>query len=350
MTCPAIRGPGGIATYARNILDALAPESVVVLSHGRSREVADLPRNARFLGSPETRSGFSARLAYDYLTRPPTVFLFAHVGLTAPLALLPRRRDHRVVLIGHGLEIWPKLTARRGAGLSHVDSAVFTTHYNLALFQARNGNRLPPKATLEVIPLSAAREQEGSTPSPVPNGARKRVVCVTRLVSEEPLKGLPALIGAARHLPRDWEIVIVGDGESRGDLQRLATKLAVSHRVQFTGWLSDADRTRALTEAQVFCLPSAQEGFGIVFLEAMVAGRPCVGAAAGAVPEVVRSEVGELFPYDDEAAMARAILRAHERLHSGDLTPTSIRAFYDSTYSWSRFRKAWNGYVAGLRT
>jgi len=47
--------------------------------------------------------------------------------------------------------------------------------------------------------------------------------------------------------------------------------------------------------------------------------------------------------------MARAILRADQRARSGEITPASIRAFYDATYSWSRFKQSWNDYVGRLR-
>lgn len=349
LTCPVVRGAGGIQTYARTLLESLAPETITVLSQGKAKEVAELPANARYLGSPASRSRYAARLAYDYLTRPPSVFLFVHVGLTSPLALLPRRHDHRVVMIGHGIEIWPKLGRRRAAGLSHVDSFVFTARYNRALFLARNQQFVPAAASTVVIPLSASREVEAKAPFAAPTGPRRRVVCITRLVAQESLKGLPSLIAAAQHLPPEWDVVIVGDGAARPSLEKQAAALGVTHRIRFAGWLNNEARTKELAEADVFCLPSAQEGFGIVFLEAMAAGRPCVGAAAGAIPEVLPTTAGETFPFDDEVALAAAIVRTGDRFRSGALTPEGIRGVYESRYAWSRFRDSWANYLNDLR-
>jgi glycosyltransferase involved in cell wall biosynthesis len=59
----------------------------------------------------------------------------------------------------------------------------------------------------------------------------------------------------------------------------------------------------------VFCLPSLQEGFGIVFLEAMAAGKPIVAARAAAVPEVVRS--GILVEPESPEALAEGIVRLY---------------------------------------
>jgi glycosyltransferase involved in cell wall biosynthesis len=73
-------------------------------------------------------------------------------------------------------------------------------------------------------------------------------------------------------------------------------------------WLGDVTAAQLAAEyngADVFCLPSVQEGFGIVFLEAMAAGKPIVAARASAVPEVVRH--GLLVEPESVDALADAI-------------------------------------------
>ena len=74
---------------------------------------------------------------------------------------------------------------------------------------------------------------------------------------------------------------------------------------------SEARRlTQAYQEASVFCLPTRFEPFGIVFLEAMFFGLPCVGTDAWAVPEMVRDGItGYTFPMDDEQALTDRLLR-----------------------------------------
>ncbi|MCL6508115.1 MAG: glycosyltransferase family 4 protein, partial [Bryobacteraceae bacterium] len=66
---------------------------------------------------------------------------------------------------------------------------------------------------------------------------------------------------------------------------------------------------REYQRADVFCLPSVQEGFGIVFLEAIAAGKPVIGARAAAVPEVLPH--GLLVEPDNALELARAIARLH---------------------------------------
>ncbi len=350
MACPVFQGPGGIASYARRVVETNAPEAWDVLGVGQSATLFPCPPNATVLAAPARQAAFAAKLAADYLRRPPTVFVFAHLGLTRPLGVLPHQPRHQVAVIMHGIEAWVPVPRRRAMGFSRVDSFVFTTEYSRAMFLNFNRPALSPRATTEVIPLSAEGALESSVPTPAPTAARRRVVCVTRLTSDEPLKGISTLLRAAKHLdPATWEVVLVGDGDGKAGYEREAASLGVTDRVRFTGWVEDTQRTTEIAQADVFCLPSAQEGFGIAFLEAMVAGRPCVGAAAGAVPEVLSREAGELFPYGDPAMLAEAITRASDRLRSGELTPASIRGVYEQRFAWQKFQDRWRTYLTGLR-
>jgi glycosyltransferase involved in cell wall biosynthesis len=108
-----------------------------------------------------------------------------------------------------------------------------------------------------------------------------------------PRKRLDVLLQAAALLrttiPK-LEIRIVGNGPEYKRLQRICLELDLSPVVQWLGDMPFATLAEEYNRAHVFCLPSVQEGFGIVFLEAMAAGKPIVAARAAAVAEVVRGE------------------------------------------------------------
>jgi len=103
---------------------------------------------------------------------------------------------------------------------------------------------------------------------------------------------------------------IIGTGEDRRRLEALAKAQVVEHVVQFAGWAPEEDLPREFHGCEVFVLPSAKEGFGFVFMEAMAHGRPVFAARAGATPEVVADvETGLLVPYGDVAALKEALTR-----------------------------------------
>ena len=106
------------------------------------------------------------------------------------------------------------------------------------------------------------------------------------------------------------EIRIVGNGPeyatTPADLFRICS---LESTVRWLGDVSMGTLAAEYNRADLFCLPSVQEGFGIVFLEAMAAGKPIVAARAAAVPEVVRD--GILVEPENPEALAEAILRLY---------------------------------------
>jgi glycosyltransferase involved in cell wall biosynthesis len=126
-----------------------------------------------------------------------------------------------------------------------------------------------------------------------------------------PRKNLPVLLRAYARLRADgvaFQAWIVGDGPCRRDWERLRDDLALQGHVEFLGTVSRRELADRYRRAAVFCLPSRQEGFGIVFLEAMAHAKPIVAARAAAVPETVSDgEVGILAGPTDSDAFARGL-------------------------------------------
>jgi len=115
------------------------------------------------------------------------------------------------------------------------------------------------------------------------------------------LKGAAALRGSVPNL----EVRLVGAGPCGPRLRQLASELKLDGVVT---WLGDVSRSELVAEyhrADLFCLPSVQEGFGIVLLEAMAAGKPIVAARAAAIPEVAPH--GLLVEAESAEALAEGI-------------------------------------------
>lgn len=127
-----------------------------------------------------------------------------------------------------------------------------------------------------------------------------------------PRKRLEVLLRAAALLRRtlpEMEIRVVGNGPEYRRLRRICHQLRLEPMVRWLGDLSRARLAAEYNQANVFCLPSIQEGFGIVFLEAMAAGKPIVASRAAAVPEVVHN--GILVEPENPEALAEGLFRLY---------------------------------------
>ncbi|MEJ2701125.1 MAG: glycosyltransferase family 4 protein [Sedimentisphaerales bacterium] len=98
------------------------------------------------------------------------------------------------------------------------------------------------------------------------------------------LEAVPGVLAQYPHA----KVVFVGDGYMRGDLERRANELGVRHAVRFLGNMSaNSDLTNLYKSTDVVCVPSRNEPFGIVVLEAWAAGKPVVVTRNGGPAEVV---------------------------------------------------------------
>lgn len=168
-----------------------------------------------------------------------------------------------------------------------------------------------PPARVNVVPL-------GFTPRTLPSVTRSEcglqedafyLITVGRLIRR---KRHADVLAALARLPEEIQYLVVGDGPESGALQRRANELGVTKRVRWLGALSEDDKYRYLSCADVFVLASEHEGFGIVLQEAMWTGLPIVTTHDGGQEDVVEAERNALLvPVGDVDAIVAAIRRLH---------------------------------------
>jgi len=104
------------------------------------------------------------------------------------------------------------------------------------------------------------------------------------------------------------KLLLVGDGPERPKAEWLAETQGVSSDVLFLG--KQSDMAPLLSIADILLLPSENESFGLVALEAMACEVPVIATRIGGIPEVVEDEEdGYLFPLGDVAGMADASVK-----------------------------------------
>jgi glycosyltransferase involved in cell wall biosynthesis len=269
---------------------------------GRSFVVRGFAKNEfRFVMAALVRS-FRCRLLY-----------VGHPNF-APLGLLCRLLNPRVryIVSAYGLEVWNPLSALRRLGLQRASAVTSISDYTARKMIEVQG--VDP-ARIVVIPCVITAELlrangNGRPPDSQPH-SQKILLAVGRLDARERHKGMDEVILALPRLAITFPevvFVIAGDGDDRTRLEELARKHGLSDRVIFKGGVSDKELVELYKSCDVFLMPSSQEGFGIVFLEAMAFKKPVIGGNHGGTPEVILdNETGFLVEHGDVGALADRI-------------------------------------------
>ena len=165
------------------------------------------------------------------------------------------------------------------------------------------------KKNIHIIPNPI--EVENTTNSNKNKGSSTTKVFVAcRIVNG---KGVDVVCRAAKKTNENVRIQIAGDGPERESLEQYVHKNGLSDRVSFTGWLTQLEMNNAMESADVFCLPTQKDSFGMVFIEAMKHGLPIIASNWQAIPDVVPDgEVGILVDPTDENEVAQAINKLAE--------------------------------------
>ncbi|MBU2220916.1 glycosyltransferase, partial [Patescibacteria group bacterium] len=129
---------------------------------------------------------------------------------------------------------------------------------------------------------------------------------VGALAELHPTKGLDVLIKSFSTVPQNVVLVIIGEGQEWGHLQKLVQIGDASGRIVLAGFVKDA--ARSLSAFDIFVLPSRSEALGYALLEAGSASLPSIASNVGGIPEVIKdTESGILVEPEDTHALGEAL-------------------------------------------
>jgi phosphatidylinositol alpha-1,6-mannosyltransferase len=313
---------GGIAAVSRCIARALEDEIHADRLHRTDRVLLlENPTNSSAppaRGEQHTARGSHARFVWQawrlYRRYRHDLVLFDLVGLARSVGLpLPGFPPQRIAIFAHGQEVAGARRARNAPVLQRAQLVLANSHFTANRLRAE----LPEISDrLRVVPLCIDPERVAAWENAVdarPAPRERAALIVGRMWAEQLGKGHDELLeswpSVRRQVP-DAELWIVGGGEDATRLKDKARRGGVGDSVRFLGRVSDAELGALYRRASVFAMPSQQEGFGLVYAEAMWWGLPCVGSTADAAGQViVAGETGELVPYRDAGALARVLVR-----------------------------------------
>jgi len=322
------RAEGGIARILRSYLQALCAEAgegdqvhFLALNDGAVEPEKIRPhaqgRPGTHVGCKRSKLGFifhtfrlgwgADRVICGHLHQLAVVWLFS--------IFRPRTKYY---LVAHGIEVWRPFGWLERRALRQAHRILCVSEYT-----RRQMLRFDPRldrTRLVIVPNTFDPGLLAPTgrAQAVKSGSDPRILVVSRLTRADAYKGFDTLIEAMPRVLRQYpaaQLRIVGGGDDERRLRDLVQALHLEGTVHFAGIVNDAALSREYAACDLFALPSRKEGFGLVYLEAMAHGKPCLAARAGGAPEVVNSEVGALVEYGntDQIAVAVADLVRHPR-------------------------------------
>jgi glycosyltransferase involved in cell wall biosynthesis len=289
---------GAVTQPRHDQLDGLDVEYVRFVSPPRERSYATWDRWAR---GPLGKA--LAKLHADW----PLDLVHAHYALPAAAAALSFTETENLPLAVsvHGGDVLgplvstPQARARVGGVLRRASVVLCNSRDTLIRCSSLTGSA----ARMTVVHLGAE-----APPDPPPKRDKPTIATLGHVVGRKRhVDVLHALTVLTPQVPEvRW--VVIGDGPERPALERLATQLGVSDRIEWLGQLPPDEALRELSRCHVMALPSLDEAFGVAYVEALACGLPAIGCRGEGGPEEIAG-YGEgmllVAPRDPDALAAQ---------------------------------------------
>lgn len=301
-------GRDGLSCLSRDVSRALATlhpaAAVQVLSLGGPPSIQT--GRVTVTGSDGSRRGFIARSLRAAAGRPD-LLVALHTNLlplTVPFTVAGTPLVHVLV----GIEAWQPLGVVHARALRRAATILAISHHTKQRFLDANG-WCAEREILVAHPSAPELAASDDTPGPLPPGY---TLIVGRMAASERYKGHDLLIDVwprVRASIRGARLVMAGDGDDAPRLRQRVEAEGLSDAITFTGRVDDRALSRLYAGAGVFVLPSANEGFGYVFLEAMTSGCACIGAQGAAAEIIEHGSTGLVVAAQDASGLEQAVSR-----------------------------------------
>ncbi len=284
-------------------------------------------------------SGLSrSQAVIDAITRKREIseFIVWQLGL---LKLLPffRAGSARVTLFLHGIEAWKTPDPLTRKLLRSVDCFLVNSEYTWKRFLTHNpqlASATPSIVQLGLGSISSTTELPTTPPA---------ALMISRLCKSEDYKGHREVINAfpqvLKRVP-DAELWIAGEGDLRPELERFARDNGGAERIRFFGAISEELKLKLIESARCLVMPSRGEGFGLVYLEAMRVGRPCLVSTLDAGREVVNPpEAGLAANPSDTEELVNSISRLVSEGNEWQDWSRRARRRYEENFTAAHFQR-----------
>lgn len=156
------------------------------------------------------------------------------------------------------------------------------------------------------------------------------------------IKGIDILIKAFKHVLdeiNEANLIIVGSGKEEKNLKDLTTKLDLQHYVKFEGARYGEKIKLWYNACDVYCAPSREEAFGIIYLEAMACGKPVIGPNHGGPKEIILNGINGYLFENENCDLATKIIKILENDELAEKFGRKSRELVEEKYNWNMIAK-----------
>lgn len=148
-----------------------------------------------------------------------------------------------------------------------------------------------------------------SLPSKKTNLKGNNIITIGRLSEEKGQKDLIDVVNIVKEEISDIKLFLVGDGPLKESLEEYVRELDLTKNIIFTGFLDKKGKEKYIMDSSIFVLPSYTESFGLVLIEAMSYGLPCIAFdSSDGAKELLKDDIGVLIENRDKNLMAKEII------------------------------------------
>ena len=248
------------------------------------------------------------------------IIIISHINLLMAGWLIKKvNPSAKIILIGHGIEIWSKLNISKKKMLSVCDQIICVSRFTAQKIKNVHhfpevkisilNNCIDPFLPMPVVHFSAQKlkQQYGI------KNDETVLMTLTRLSAKDRYKGYDCVLDALVILKRNDRKIKYFLAGSYSESEKivvdtLVKKHDLTDSVILTGYIPEEDLTTHFCMADIYIMPSTKEGFGIVFIEAMYYGVPVIaGNQDGSVDALLNGELGLLIEPNNATAIAEAV-------------------------------------------
>ena len=331
---------GGIQSLNRQLLSLLRRSEKLELALVRFDIGEDIPRSleGRVAGFESSARRFIGAALRACLGRgKDKLWLCDHLNY-GPLAMILSSGNYLVYT--HAYELMLPVSPLKRCALRHAKKVICISDFCADLVRELG----VPASKMLVLPHGQDfdRVSPSSLKSDVP-----RILFVGRL--DRHYKGQDHLLEAAVLLKArglSFDLRFSGGGDTLESFKAQADRMGVADCVQFLGFVSDTQLKQEFADAAIFAMPSNGEGFGLVYLQAMANGLPCICGDGDAAKEVVvDQETGLVVPYAHPEQLADALQRLIESPDLRERMGQAGKARYEAQFTEAAFEERFMGFL-----